>query len=187
MKRLSLKSSFAVASCVSGIAALAFTVAPAAAFAQVPPPEFTLVECMQGSQSQNYTPAISLFARLVDVTGSGQFSSCLDATDPGIALGSFTITGNGAASCLMASVPTQNTVTWNDGSQSVIEFLGGVDVRPVGMTMVTLLGRVSSGRYENALAIKTMDVSSVPGVTQCILGGVSSATANVSLTLLRLF
>lgn len=187
MKRLSLNASFAVANCVSGIAALAFTVAPGAAFAQVPPPEFALVECAQGNQTQNYAPAISLFARPVNVTGSGRLSSCLDATNPGIAFGSFTITGSGAASCLMASVPTQNTVTWNDGSQSVIEFVGGVDVRPVGMTMVTILGRVSSGRYENALAIKTMDVSSVPGVTQCILGGVRSASANVSLTLLRLF
>lgn len=187
MTRLSLKASFAVARCVSGIAALAFTVSPAAAFAQLTPPEFTLVECTQGSQSQDYAPAISPFGRPLSVTGSGQLSSCLDATNPGVAFGSFTITGSGAASCLLASVSTQNVVTWNDGAQSTIEFLGGVDVRPVGATLVTILGRVSSGRYENALAIKTMDVSAIPGVTQCFLGGVRSATANVSLTLLRLF
>ncbi|WP_426756768.1 hypothetical protein [Myxococcus sp. Y35] len=188
MNRLSLKSSFSVLNCVSGIAAmLASAVVPATASAQVLPPEFTLVECSQGNQSQKYSPAISLFARATNVTGTGQFTSCLDPADPGIAFGAFTITGNGTASCLLASVPTQDTVTWSDGSQSIIEFVGGADVRPPGMTTITLLGRVSTGRYEDAIAIKTMDLSSVPGVTQCLLGGVRSASANISLTLLRLF
>ncbi len=189
MSRLSFKGSIPVLGCVSGIAAaLAFAVAPATAFAQTPPPpEFTLVECSQGSQSQSYSPAIALFIRQVSVTGTGQLSSCLDMSDPGIASGSFTVTGEGMTSCLLASIPTQNVVTWNDGSESVIDFLGGADVRPVGMPMVTVLGRVSSGRYENALAIKTMDLTRAPGMTQCILGGVQTASANISLTLLRLF
>ncbi len=189
MKRLSLKSSFSVLNGVSGFAAmLAFAVVPGTAAAQVPPPpQATLVECAQGNQTQTYAPAINLFPRRVDVTGTGRVSSCVDSTDPGLASGLFTITGTSAVSCLLASAPTQNVITWNDGTQSTIEFINGVDVRPVGASMVTLLGRVSSGRYQNALAIKTVEVSSVPGVTQCLLSGVRSSSAEISLALLRLF
>ncbi|MFP2958523.1 hypothetical protein ACLEPN_11920 [Myxococcus sp. 1LA] len=173
--------------CVSGVAAaLAFVVVPGTAFAQLPP-DLTLVECSQGNQRQNYAPAISLFARHTDVTGTGQLSSCMASSDPGLAFGSFTITGAGTASCFVSSLSTQNTVTWNDGTQSTIDFIGGVDVRPPALPTVTLLGRVSGGRYEGALAIKTMDVSAIPGLTQCLLSGVRSASANISFSLFRLF
>nr|QLH55459.1 hypothetical protein [Myxococcus fulvus]QLH55507.1 hypothetical protein [Myxococcus sp.] len=189
MKRLSLKSSFSVFNCVSGFAAmLAFAVVPGTAAAQVPPPpQATLVECSQGNQNQIYAPAIAFFPRMVDVTGTGRLSSCVDSTDPGLASGIFTITGTSTVSCLLASAPTQNVINWNDGTQSTIEFINGVDVRPVGTSMVTILGRVSSGRYQNALAIKTVEVSSVPGVAQCLLGGVRSSSTEISLALLRLF
>ncbi|AEI62977.1 hypothetical protein LILAB_05280 [Corallococcus macrosporus] len=172
---------------MSGVAAaLAFVAVPGKAFAQ-PSPDLTLVECSQGNQRQDYAPAISLFARFTTVTGTGQLSSCRAPSDPGLAFGSFTIIGASSASCLVSSLSTQNTVTWNDGSESTIDFIGGVDVRPPGTTMVTVLGRVSGGRYEGALAIKTMDVSAIPGVTRCLLSGVRSANANISLTLRRLF
>lgn len=124
---------------------------------------------------------------LVTSRGVDRGRSSQSKADPSSQASSFAITGAGTASCLLASLSTQNSVTWNDDTQSTIDFMGGVDVRPLGMTTMTVLGRVSSGCFEGALAIKTMDVSSVPGATQCLLSGVRSANANISLSLLRLF
>lgn len=73
MKRLSRKASFAVAP-------------PGRRSRSFPLPVFTLVECTQGNQRQNYAPASALFGRPVNVTGSERFSSCLDAKNPGLPL-----------------------------------------------------------------------------------------------------
>ncbi|WP_426753945.1 hypothetical protein [Myxococcus sp. Y35] len=173
-------------------AALTCVAAPATASAEGQVPEelqsgFTLVECLLGSQNQRYTPPIHLASQQVYVTGTGQYSSCIDVMSQGINSGDFTVEGMGGASCLLASIPTRNVVTWNDGSQSVIEFVGGVDVKPLGQSVVTTLGRVSSGRYENALAIKSLVLTHVPGIPQCLASGVEFSSGPVSLTLLRLF
>ncbi|GHG62658.1 hypothetical protein [Comamonas sp. JC664] len=148
---------------------------------------FSLVECALGSQSQRYTPPINLASQEVYVSGTGQFSSCIDLMNQNINYGNFTVEGLGSASCVLASIPTRNVVTWNDGSQSVIEFVGGLDVKPLGQSVVTTLGRVSSGRYENALAIKTLILTNIPGIPQCLSSGVAFSSGPVSLTLLRLF
>ncbi|MFP2957137.1 hypothetical protein ACLEPN_04690 [Myxococcus sp. 1LA] len=172
--------------------ALACLVAPGAALAEGQAPRelqagFTLVECLLGSQNQHYTPPINLASLQVYVTGTGQYSSCIDLMDPAINYGDFSVEGLGMASCLLASIPSQNVVTWNDGTQSVIEFVGGVDVKPLGQSVVTTLGRVSSGRYANALAIKTIVLTNIPGIPQCLSSGVEFSSGPVSLTLLRLF
>ncbi|AKQ64581.1 hypothetical protein A176_001493 [Myxococcus hansupus] len=174
------------------VAALACVTAPATALAESQVPQelqagFSLVECVMGSQNQRYTPPINLASQEVYVSGTGQYSSCIDLMNQNINYGNFTLEGLGSASCVLASIPTRNVVTWNDGSQSIIEFVGGLDVKPLGQSVVTTLGRVASGRYENALAIKTIVLTNIPGIPQCLSSGVEFSSGPVSLTLLRLF
>ncbi|MGA5559460.1 hypothetical protein [Streptomyces lavendulocolor] len=144
----------AVLTVVCGVIAAMFGAVPSAT--AVTP----RLACLTGNQNQTYSPGIVLLPRDVTVTGSGQYSSCSSSDGRNITTGSFNVSGRGTASCLAASLPTLNTVSWTSTTgeryNSVMRFNSGVDLKPVGQSVVVITGEVVSGLYEGRMVEKTI-------------------------------
>lgn len=130
--------------------------------------------CASGNQNATFTPGIVLTPRTVAVGGSGQLSTCITTDGTNIVTGAFDVSGGGTASCLAASLPTTNTVTWTTAGgatyTSVIAFSSGIDLKPLGTSVVVLTGTVTSGLYAGRTVEKTIILvgSSLASVAECL-------------------
>ncbi|MBJ6761607.1 hypothetical protein JGU66_12600 [Myxococcaceae bacterium JPH2] len=145
-----------------------------------------LVTCPTGNQNQDFTPPVGLLPLPVVLSGSGQFSSCTASDDANLNYGDFTVDGGGTASCLSASMASTTTVTWNDGTTSTISFGASIVTQPIAQPLVILVGNVVAGRYQGALALKSLVTNPLPPLQQCLTVGVPHTSGPAGLTLIKL-
>ncbi|MBU8898867.1 hypothetical protein KRR26_24965 [Corallococcus sp. M34] len=145
-----------------------------------------LVTCPTGNQNQDFTPPIGLLPLPVVLSGSGQFSSCTASDDANLNYGDYTVDGGGTASCLSASMASTTTITWNDGTTSTIAFSASIATQPIAQPVVILFGNVVAGRYQGALALKSLVTNPLPPLKQCLTVGVAHTSGPAGLTLIKL-
>jgi hypothetical protein len=161
------------------LAALLALTASAVAVTRSATADLLPLACGTGNQNQNYNPGIVAIPRRIHLTGSGQYSSCVSTDGRDISTASFTVNGEGTASCLLAAIPSQNTVLWRTvngalAGASVIQFNSGVDIKPVGQSVVVITGTVISGLYAGHTVEKTIVLTNANLLTtlECLnLGG----------------
>ncbi|MFD9776108.1 hypothetical protein ACFWZS_06865 [[Kitasatospora] papulosa] len=158
------------------------SVAPAGAVQAEDP----LVITCTASATQYYNPGLTLTDRPTRISASAAYS-CVGAGAVNSALLSFDYTVD--AGCLPTTSPVTTGVTrldWNQGADSEITSTFVV-TRPVGQTVATTIGTVTSGQFAGYIVNQT-GVYPAPDLLACAApGGVTSSQGILSLTLTQPF
>jgi hypothetical protein len=144
----------------AGMAVLALSIGSAASAA-------TNGGCLlKGTAS--FTPGLGLTASAQSYTFSGTLSNCEGVA--GITSGSIAAAGNGSLSCGSGSSSGSATVTWNDGTQSVISF-----TTTSAAAATEVVGSITSGTFAGSNT-KAAIVFSTTTPQDCAMGGLTSAS-----------
>ncbi|SEM26022.1 hypothetical protein [Nonomuraea pusilla] len=161
---------------VTAVAALGVLV-PAAG----PAYAVTLVQC-QGTETVTYDPGVTFTPHDVQLTVSGEFSSCVDGTGQaksGTYGEQFTI----SVGCndLFDDFEGQRVVEWNAGDSSVIEGTGS-STAVAGQVATTFTGTVVQGRFQGEPAVQTITLAQTQ-LLRCFTTGLTKATGLTTLTI----
>lgn len=103
------------------------------------------VNCAFGSQHQDNHPGLTLAPQDTHIKLTGSVGGCVDPLRPGRVSARFEGTGDGLASCAIGQLVTLVTYRWNDGGTSKVLFGSGVDLTPLGESVVVVNGEVVAG------------------------------------------
>lgn len=142
-----------------------------------------IVTCA-GTAQQQYSPGLTLNSRPTQLTALNEFS-CL--TGP-VASGTQAFTATVNAGCLpdgTTSYPSTAVFDWNTGTDSIIN--GTITVtRPVGQTVATMNGTVTSGQF-SGYAVTNVVTYVAPDLVACLGSeGVTSAEGTFTTVLTQL-
>lgn len=138
-------------------------------------------ECT-GRESIAYDPGLGLSSTPSRVTVNGLYR-CEDPSGRA-ATAPYHTEGTTPGTCLLfAANRSRETLSFSDGSTSVISYVSGTSTRVLGINTVTLHGVVAAGRGKGSVAEKT--IRTLPGSlpTDCALpGGLKHTTATTHLS-----
>ncbi|MFY1825513.1 hypothetical protein ACN47A_06345 [Myxococcus fulvus] len=143
--------------------------------------EAVLLTC-PGTLQATYSPGMTNTPRTIATSVSGTFGPCAGVR---LTLLSASLSGGGTGqlSCLAGSTQSTSTLTWNDGTTSIVSVSILVSVRPLGEVVVTYSGTVSSGRFQGADVLMVLVLAQTQ-VTGCFTDeGVTATAGPVVLTL----
>ncbi len=145
--------------------------------------EAELLSCV-GSGANTYQPGVTAQPRVVSITSSADYGSCVSSGSPAISSGGYAIVANGAVSCLGGGVSITVTITWNTGETTTVAAVGLVVLRPANEVVVVYQGTVTAGRFTGAAVVMTaVLLNTTPA--QCFTPeGVTgtSGPANITIT-----
>jgi hypothetical protein len=161
---------------VAAVAALS-AVVPAAGPAHATSP----VQC-QGTETVTYNPGVTFTPQNIEITVSGQFSSCIDGSGQ-VTSGTYGEQFTIFAGCndLFDGFEGQRVVEWNTGDSSVIEGTGS-STAVAGQVVTTFTGTVVQGRFQGKSAVQTITLVQ-PDLLQCLTTGVTRASGLTTLTI----
>ncbi|GAA3464365.1 hypothetical protein ACFFSW_17860 [Saccharothrix longispora] len=160
---------------------VAFAVATAAPAAQAVDVE--LLSCT-GSGANTYQPGVTAQPRVVSITSSADYGSCVSSGSPTITSGGYAITANGLVSCLGGGVSITVTIAWNTGETTTVAAVGLVVLRPANEVVVVYQGTVTAGQFTGAAVVMTAALLNTTPA-QCLTPeGVTgtSGPANITIT-----
>ncbi|MFV2116804.1 hypothetical protein ACFHW0_31395 [Micromonospora sp. LOL_025] len=143
----------------------------------------TLVACSPGTETTTFDPPLTLITQQTDVHVDGTLGPCVSTTNPNINGATFTIDGEGPASCLLANFNSTYVANWNDGPDSVITYYTNVNLKPAGVTVFVSYGEVVSGQFQGAQVVRTT-VEATIDVLKCATTGVPASSGPTTLTLI---
>ncbi|MFL6111070.1 MAG: hypothetical protein ACJ786_06935 [Catenulispora sp.] len=155
--------------------------APAAAHTGSAQSQLGVLQCL-GTESDTYSPGVTLQARQFTVTTAGRFTSCLDGAGAVVsgAYGPERFTLDAGCSDLFDAFHSVRTIRWNTGDTSVMEG-NGQSNEAAGQVITTITGTITQGRFQGQSAVQTITLPQ-PGVLQCLTTGYTGATGVTTLT-----
>ncbi|MFD7919978.1 hypothetical protein ACFV3R_12215 [Streptomyces sp. NPDC059740] len=146
-----------------------------------------LVTCPVGTETTTYSPGLRLPQAgqpNVHLQAQGSVGPCvsLDLRHTG---GQVVINGSGPLNCLGGNSSGTGRLTWaNPGTHpSLFTFTGGISLRPDGVTVLVLTGKVTSGDYTGATLVQTVVLASTD-LTACLTpGGLTTSSGLLTVTL----
>ncbi|MEV7104158.1 hypothetical protein [Streptomyces atroolivaceus] len=145
-----------------------------------------LIITCTANATQYYSPGLTLVDKPTNITASATYS-CLGGGSVNSAQLSFDYTVY--AGCLPTTSPVTTGITrldWNEGPDSEITSTFVV-TRPVGQTIATTVGTVTSGQF-NGYIVNQTGVYPALDLLACLApGGVTSSQGILSLTLTQPF
>lgn len=141
-----------------------------------------VLQCL-GTESDTYSPGVTLQPHPFTVTTSGRFSSCVDSAGAVVsgAYGPEQFSLDVGCSDLFDAFHGVRTIRWNTGDTSVLEG-NGQSTEVAGQVITTFTGTVTQGRFQGQSAVQTITLPQ-PGVLQCLTTGYTGATGVTTLTL----
>jgi hypothetical protein len=127
----------------------------------------TLSQSCISSTTLNFSPGIALLqSQQITVSGTGSLTGCLSqAGASGLASTNVTYTGTLSGSCLFATADITQTIQWNNGATSVVEFDTGVQS---ALLLNALVGQVTSGLFAgNTVVLPNAITSTLANPTAC--------------------
>lgn len=111
-----------------------------------------------GTQASHFDPGLTNTPTLTTSTVVGLVGPCV-GLPLGMVWATFESGSQGTRSCELASAMATSavflTLNWNDGTQSVAEQTSVVISRPLGQIVIVSTNRVTSGRFVNAIVVRT--------------------------------
>ncbi|MEV4224669.1 hypothetical protein [Nonomuraea sp. NPDC049725] len=159
-------------------AVAAFSVAvPAAGPARAAAP----AQC-QGTETVTYSPGVTFTPRDIEVTVSGNFSSCLDGAGQ-VTSGTYGERFTIFAGCndLLDGFEAVRVVEWNTGDSSAIDGAGS-STAVAGQVITTFTGPVVQGRFQGRSAVQTVTLVQ-PDLLKCLTTGLTGANGVTTLTI----
>jgi hypothetical protein len=157
---------------------LAVVALPTSAQAEEP----SVVTCA-GEAEQHYSPGLTLTSRPTSVSSSFEYDCLGSAEVTAVSSGFGPITVE--AGCLLGDLGGTSSLTyhWDDDTTSTFENTYIV-TRPLGQTIVSATGEITSGRFAGSTA-QSLIVYIAPALTGCLTSsGVSSVEGIASFTVL---
>jgi hypothetical protein len=159
---------------ISAIAVCLLPAQPAAAA--------NIVTTCAGVNLTTYNPPLQLIPRNVNFVNQGP----LECTAvPGGAINGYAVMkGSGLAGCLTVGLPqATETIKWDGGGTTIIEYKVAVSARVNGNVIVTFTGQAVSGPYAGSVAERTYESPNI-AVTACLERGISEVSGPSQLQLL---
>jgi len=145
-------------------------------------PHLTALQCL-GTESDTYSPGVTIRPRPFTITTAGQFSSCIDSAGmvTSGAYGPEQVSLDVGCSDLFDAFQGVRTIRWNTGDTSTLEG-DGQSTEVAGQVITTFTGTVSQGRFQGLSAVQTITLPQ-PGALQCLTTGYTGATGVTTLTI----
>ncbi|WP_043628973.1 hypothetical protein [Nonomuraea candida] len=161
---------------VAAVAALS-PIVPAAVPAHAAAP----VQC-QGTETVTYSPGITFTPQNIEITVSGQFSSCVDGSGQ-VTSGTYGEQFTIFAGCnaLFDDFEGRRAVEWNTGDSSVIDGAGS-STAVAGQVVTTFTGTVVEGRFQGRPALQTVTLVQ-PDLLRCLTTGITRTSGLTTLTI----
>ncbi|SDP80265.1 hypothetical protein [Lentzea jiangxiensis] len=142
-----------------------------------------LLSCV-GSGANTYNPGVTAQPKVVSITSSADYDSCVSTGSPAITSGGFAIVANGLVSCLGGGVSITVTITWNTGETTTVAAVGLVVLRPANEVVVIYQGTVTAGRFTGATVVMTAALLNTTPAQCFTPEGVTgtSGPANITIT-----
>jgi len=136
-----------------------------------------------GVESQTYDPPLTLQLTHHHVSATATLR-CESLTVPQIQSAQATLSGTGTLNCLTGSTTGTITFRYNDNiGSSVVDYNGGITVRPDGQTVSTITGTVVGGVFEGDTMSWTT-VMATTDITKCFTTGVQTVAGAATVTFL---
>lgn len=133
-----------------------------------------------GTNHAEFSPGLTFTTRTVDIDAEGEYTTCL-SSDPAVASGTYTASGQGTMSCLAGGHAGEFTITWNTGEHSTIAFTNTVALRPTGEVVVVATGSVIEGKFDGDRYDGTFTLFHLDPLACLHEPGVRSATGPTTL------
>lgn len=142
-----------------------------------------LLSCV-GSGTNTYHPGVTAQPKVVSITSSADYGSCVSTGSPTITSGGYAIVANGLVSCLGGGVSITVTITWNTGETTTVAAVGLVVLRPANEVVVVYQGTVTAGRFTGATVVMTAALLNTTPAQCFTTEGVTgtSGLANITIT-----
>lgn len=144
------------------------------------------INCAFGSQHQDNHPGLTLAPQETHIKLTGSVGGYVDLLRPGRVSAQFEGTGDGLASCTIGQLVTLVTYRWNDGGTSKILFASGVDLKPLGESVVLVNGEVVAGDYHGPQVVKHITLLSTDPLECATDEGVREVSGSTDLQILPL-
>lgn len=118
------------------------------------------VTCL-GYQEQEYSPGLTFENQETSFSADTSLDICTSTSDPDLESGSFHIEGSGTLSCVGGDLVSDLTLTWNTGETSQIRLFSPLDLKPLGVTVVTSYGSVLEGKFQGLPVVEQLELVSL--------------------------
>lgn len=140
------------------------------------------MSCPLGNQTNTFNPPLGIVTQQVSLDAVGSNTQC--TPNPyDIQGGTWHATGTGRLNCLTGG-STSGTITWtwNTGDVTVATYpTFGITLRPLGQTIVVVLGDVISGPFEGGTMVFTSTLLELD-LLACLNGSVESVGGPMAVT-----
>lgn len=134
-----------------------------------------------GTEAQTYNPPLTLELKNRNVSATATLR-CTSLTVPAIQSAQATLSGTGEVNCLTGGTTGKITFKYNDNiGSSLVQYSGGITVRPDGQTISTNTGRVVGGLFQGDTMSWTT-VMATTDITKCFTTGVTTVAGLVTVT-----
>ncbi|MFY1830759.1 hypothetical protein ACN47A_32920 [Myxococcus fulvus] len=151
-----------------------------------------LVNCPLGAVVANYDPPLTQTPRATTIHTNTTFPACVTVlgsavTSASIVVPPFVEEGKSCSDLTHVGSVVPSTVTWNTGETSSLETRLLRVATQGTLTVVTHVGTVVAGKFQGAIANRTLTFLTVDLTGGCLAGeGLSSINGQDTLTLTRL-
>jgi hypothetical protein len=129
--------------------------------------------------TMSFTPGLRTAAgTTISISGTGTLSPCLDLGVATGVTGTYTLTGSGTASCATQNFTATQTISWNNGNNSVVSLTSVVGA----LGTFAFAGTVSSGELANNPVVfaLTVNPSDLPNfLIRCVSPGGATSVGTV--------
>lgn len=134
-----------------------------------------------GTEAQTYNPPLTLELKNRNVSADATLR-CTSLTVPAIQSAQAILSGNGEVNCLTGGTTGKITFKYNDNiGSSLVQYSGGITVRPDGQTISTNTGSVVGGLFQGDTMSWTT-VMATTDLTKCFTTGVTTVAGLVTVT-----
>lgn len=114
-----------------------------------------------GYQEQTYSPGLTFENQETSFSADTTLNTCISLSDPDLTSGEFHIEGAGTLSCVGGDLVSDLTLVWNTGETSKIRLFSPLDLKPLGITVVTSYGSVLEGKFQGLPVVEQLELVSL--------------------------
>ncbi|GEN05867.1 hypothetical protein MFU01_09040 [Myxococcus fulvus] len=153
---------------------------------QTEQPLLTLVSCLIGSVSSNYSPPLTTTPQNVNITGTAVYSNCLGGGVTSASNSTNALATDYSCLGLLEIGTAPSVLTWNTGETSTL-VQTRVAVQGAGLSVtVTHFGSVSSGKFAGATTVRVTEFLNTDLDACYTSGGLARLSGPSTLTVLGL-